>query len=146
MWYHKKTLRPVAYEDIKRMEAIPNWQELFEDIYPQLEWQSNNEKEVLILGQADLEKLLTTDIRPYTTLQGYLAGTAMTAGQKRFENVPHVCNFQAGLSWEVEANRHMLTYRQYFTVYYSKRRPGFKNEPFDLSTLEAQATATPQTS
>ena len=34
MWYHKETRRPVAFEDIERMEAIPNWQELFE--YPTL--------------------------------------------------------------------------------------------------------------
>ena len=146
MWYHKETRRPVAFEDIERMEAIPNWQELFEYLYPNREWQHNNKKQILIFGQADLEKLLTTDIRPYTTLQGYLEGKAMTEAQECYENVPHVVNLQAGLDWEVEANKHMMVYRQYFTVYYSTPHADLKTEPFDLSTLEAPATPTPKAS
>ena len=70
----------------------------------------------------------------------------MTEAQECYENVPHVVNLQAGLEWEVEANKHMLVYRQYFTVYYSTPHADLKTEPFDLATLETQVTPTPAAS
>ena len=122
MWFHKSTHRPVAFEDVERMKARPRWEEDFEWVDVTKEWQ-HEDRQVLIMGQSDLQKLLTTDIQPYTTLQGYLEGMAMAEAQKRYENTPHLyahLTMLQSLIWEIEANRHMLNYTQRFIAYYSK--------------------------
>lgn len=144
MWFHKSTHRPVAFEDVEHMKARPRWEEDFEWVDVTKEWQ-HEDKQTIILGQSDLEKLLATDIQPYTTLQGYLEGMAMAEAQKRYENTPHLYAHLTMLQatiWEVEANKHMLNYTQRFIAYYSKATPGLSTEPVDLST-PAAAEETP---
>lgn len=141
MWFHKSTHRPVASENVEDMKSRPRWQEDFEWIDVTKEWQHEG-RESIILGQSDLEKLLVTDIQPYTTLQGYFEGMAMVKAQKRYENTPHLSEHLTMLQatiWEVEANKHMLTYAQRFIAYYSKPTPDLKTEPFDFSALETPA-------
>ena len=136
MWFHKNTHRPVAEADIERMKSLPRWEEDFEWIDVTQEWQ-HTDKEALYFGQTDLEKLLTTNIQPYTTLQAYLEGVAMAQAQTRYENTPHLREHLTMLqatTWETEANKHMLLYRQHFIAYYSKATPGLSTEPIDFST------------
>jgi hypothetical protein len=145
MWFHKNTHRPVASENVEDMKSRPRWQEDFEWVDVTKEWQ-HEDRQVIILGQSDTEKLLTTDIQPYTTLQSYLEGMAMAEAQKRYENTPHLyahLTMLQATTWEVEANRHMLNYTQRFTAYYSKATPGLSTEPVDFPTTPAAAEETP---
>ena len=139
MWFHKNTHRPVAQADIERMKSLPRWEEDFEWIDVTQEWQ-HTDKEALYFGQTDLEKLLTFDLRPDTTLQAYLEGMAMAQAHQRYENTPHLrahLTMLQATTWETEANKHMLLYRQHFIAYYSKATPGLSTEPVDLSTPAA---------